>query len=70
MTIKARATAGRLGVNEPTHLPDRVDLLRLDPGDGSMMTIGPPHTKHCVTRMPDVSAGRLVDVADRQVQSQ
>lgn len=35
MTIKARVSAGRLIVNEPTSLPEgtEVELLPLDPGD-------------------------------------
>lgn len=35
MTIKARVTAGRLIVDEPTDLPDgtEVEMLALDPGD-------------------------------------
>jgi hypothetical protein len=66
MTIKARVRAGRLLVDEPTDLPDgvEVELLPLDPGDWLSDT--DRAALHAALRESDadVAAGRLVDATD------
>jgi hypothetical protein len=65
MTIKARVTAGRLVVDEPTDLPDgvEVELLPLDPGD--WLDDADREALHEALRQSDadVAAGRLVDAS-------
>ncbi len=66
MTIKARVTAGRLVVDEPTDLPDgvEVELLPLDPGD--WLEDADREALHEALRQSDadVAAGRLVDASE------
>lgn len=66
MTIKARVTAGRLVLDEPTDLPEgtEVELLPLDPGD--WMDDADRAALHEALRQSnaDVAAGRLVDATD------
>jgi hypothetical protein len=66
MTIKARVTAGRLVVDEPTDLPEgaEVDLLPLDPGD--WLDDADRAALHEALRQSDadVAAGRLIDVGE------
>ena len=63
MTIKARVTAGRLVVDEPTDLPEgtEVELLALDPGD--WLDEADRAALHAALdeSEADVAAGRLVD---------
>lgn len=63
MTIKARVTAGRLVVDEPTDLPEgtEVELLALDPGD--WLDDADRAALHAALdeSEADVVAGRLVD---------
>lgn len=63
MTIKARVTAGRLVVDEPTDLPEgtEVELLALDPGD--WLDDSDRAALHAALdeSEEDVAAGRLVD---------
>ncbi len=63
MTIKARVTAGRLVVDEPTDLPEgtEVELLALDPGD--WLDDADRAALHAALdeSEADVAAGRLVD---------
>ena len=63
MTIKARVTAGRLVVDEPTDLPDgtEVELLPLDPGDWLDDADRDALHKALGESDADVAAGRLVD---------
>ncbi len=63
MTIKARVSAGRLVVNEPTDLPDgtEVELLPLDPGDWLDDADRAALHKALGESNADVVAGRLVD---------
>jgi hypothetical protein len=65
MTIKAKVRAGRLVVDEPTDLPEGVEvqLLPLDPGD--WLNDADRAALHEAPRESDadVSAGRLVDAA-------
>jgi hypothetical protein len=66
MTIKARVTAGRLVVDEPTDLPEgaELDLLPLDPGD--WLDEADRAALHEALRQSDadVAAGRLIDVSE------
>lgn len=66
MTIKARVTAGRLVVDEPTDLPEgvEVELLPLDPGD--WLEDSDREALHEALRQSDadVAAGRLVDASE------
>jgi hypothetical protein len=66
MTIKARVTAGRLVVDEPTDLPEgtELELLPLDPGD--WMDDADRTALHEALRLSDadVAAGRLIDAAE------
>jgi hypothetical protein len=66
MTIKARVTAGRLVVDEPTDLPEgtELELLPLDPGD--WMDEVDRTALHEALRQSgaDVAAGRLVDATE------
>jgi hypothetical protein len=63
VTIKARVTAGRLVVDEPTDLPEgtEVELLALDPGD--WLDEADRAALHAALDESDadVAAGRLVD---------
>ena len=63
MTIKARVTAGRLVVDEPTDLPEgtEVELLALDPGDWLDETDRAALDAALDESDADVTAGRLVD---------
>ena len=66
MTIKARVTAGRLIVDEPTDLPDGtvLELLPLDPGD--WLEEAERAALHEALRQSgvDMAAGRLVDASE------
>ena len=66
MTIKARVIAGRLVVDEPTDLPDgvEVELLPLDPGD--WLKDADREALHEALRQSDadVAAGQLVDASE------
>jgi hypothetical protein len=66
MTIKARVHGGRLGVDEPTELPEgtEVELLALDPGDWLDETDRAALHEALRESDVDVAAGRLVDAAD------
>jgi len=66
MTIKARVTAGRLVVDEPTKLPDgtEMELLPLDPGDWLDDTDRAALHKALRDSDADVAAGRLVDAEE------
>jgi len=66
MTIKARVSAGRLVVDEPTDLPDgtEVDLLPLDPGDWLDDADRAALHKALRDSDADVAAGRLVDAEE------
>lgn len=63
MSIKARVTAGRLIVDEPTDLPEgtELELLALDPGD--WLDEADRAALHAALEesAADVAAGRLVD---------
>ncbi|MBC8072275.1 MAG: hypothetical protein IAG13_28395 [Deltaproteobacteria bacterium] len=63
MTIKARVTAGRLVVDEPTDLPEgtEIELLALDPGD--WLEDAERDALHAAIDESDadIAAGRLVD---------
>jgi hypothetical protein len=63
MTLKARVTAGRLVLDEPTDLPEgtELELLPLDPGD--WLDEPDRAALHEALRESDadVAAGRLVD---------
>jgi hypothetical protein len=63
MTLKARAKAGRLVVDEPTELPEgtEVELLPLDPGDWLDEESRAALHKALRDSEEDVQAGRLVD---------
>ena len=63
MTIKARVSAGRLVVDEPTDLPEgtEVNLLPLDPGDWLDEADRAALHKALRESNADVAAGRLVD---------
>ena len=63
MTIRARVSAGRLVVDEPTDLPEgtEVDLLPLDPGDWLDEADRAALHKALRESNTDVAAGRLVD---------
>jgi hypothetical protein len=63
MTIKARVSAGRLVVDEPTDLPEgtEVDLLPLDPGDWLDEADRAALHKALRESNADIAAGRLVD---------
>jgi hypothetical protein len=63
MTIRARVSAGRLVVDEPTDLPEgtEVDLLPLDPGDWLDEADRAALHKALRESNSDVAAGRLVD---------
>lgn len=63
MTIKARVTAGRLVVDEPTDLPEgtEVELLALDPGDWLDEAERAALDAALDESDADVAAGRLVD---------
>lgn len=66
MTIKARVSAGRLVVDEPTDLPDgtELELLPLDPGD--WLDESEREALHEALRQSgdDVTEGRLVDASE------
>lgn len=66
MTIKARVTAGRPVVDEPTDLPEgaELELLPLDPGD--WLDDADRAALHEALRQSDadVAAGRLIDARD------
>jgi hypothetical protein len=66
MTLKARVSAGRLLVDEPTDLPDgtEVELLPLDPGD--WLDEADRAALHAALRESevDVTADRLVEADD------
>jgi hypothetical protein len=66
MTIKARVTAGRLVVNEPTDLPEgtELELLPLDPGD--WLDDADRAALHEALRQSDedLAADRLVDASE------
>jgi hypothetical protein len=66
MTIKARVTAGRLVVDEPTNLPDgtEMELLPLDPGDWLDDADRAALHKALRDSDADVAAGRLVDAEE------
>lgn len=63
MTIKARVSAGRLVVDEPTDLPDgtELELLPLDPGDWLNDADRTALHKALRESNADVAVGRLVD---------
>jgi hypothetical protein len=65
MTIRAKVRAGRLVVDEPTNLPEgvEVELLPLDPGD--WLDDADRSALHDALRESDadVATGRLVDAA-------
>jgi hypothetical protein len=63
MTIKARVSAWRLLVDEPTDLPDGTELepLPLDPGDWLADADRAALHKALRESDADVAAGRLVD---------
>ena len=63
MTIKARVTAGRLVVDEPTDLPEgtEFELLALDPGDWLDEADRAALDAALDESDADVAAGRLVD---------
>jgi hypothetical protein len=66
MTLKARVSAGRLVVDEPTDLPDgtEVELLPLDPGDWLDEADRAALHKALRDSDTDVAAGRLVDAEE------
>lgn len=66
MTIKAKVTAGRLVLDEPTDLPDgtEVELLPLDPGDWLDDADRAALHKALRESDADVAAGRLVDAEE------
>jgi hypothetical protein len=66
MTIKARVSAGRLIIDEPTDLPDgtEVELLALDPGDWLDDADRAALHKALRDSDADVAAGRLVDAEE------
>ena len=63
MTIKAKVSAGRLILDEPTDLPEgtEVELLPLDPGDWLDDTDRAALHKALRDSDADIAAGRLVD---------
>jgi len=63
VTIKARVTAGRLVVDEPTDLPEgtEVELLALDPGDWLDEADRAALHAALAESDADVAEGRLVD---------
>ena len=63
MTLKARVTAGRLVVDEPTDLPKgtEVELLALDPGDWLDDDDRAGLHQALKDSDADIKAGRLVD---------
>jgi len=65
MTIKAKVRAGRLVVDEPTELPEgvEVELLPLDPGDWLDDTDRAALHEALRESDADVAAGRLIDAA-------
>jgi hypothetical protein len=65
MTIKARVTAGRLVVDEPTDLPEgsELELLPLDPGDWLDDADRAALHEALNQSNADVAAGRLVDAS-------
>lgn len=66
MTIKARVRAGRLVMDEPTHLPEgtEVELLPLDPGDWLDEADRAALHAALLDSQADVTAGRLIDASD------
>jgi len=66
MTIKARVTAGRLVVDEPTDLPEgtEMELMPLDPGDWLDDADRAALHKALRESDADVTTGRLVDAAE------
>jgi hypothetical protein len=66
MTIKARVSAGRLVVDEPTDLPEgaELELLPLDPGD--WLSDADRAALHEALRQSDadVAGGRMVDASE------
>lgn len=66
MTIKARVTAGRLVVDEPTDLPEgtELELLPLDPGDWMDDTDRAALHEALRQSDADVAEGRLVDATE------
>jgi hypothetical protein len=66
VTIKARVTAGRLVVDEPTDLPEgtEVELLTLDPGDWLEDADRDALHGALDESDADVAAGRLVDAEE------
>ena len=63
MTLKARVTAGRLVVDEPTDLPEgtEIELLPLDPGDWLDEEDRAALHRALKDSDEDIKAGRLVD---------
>ena len=63
MTIKAKVSAGRLILDEPTDLPEgtEVELLPLDPGDWLDDADRAALHKALRDSDADITAGRLVD---------
>ena len=63
MTIKAKVSAGRLILDEPTDLPEgtEVELLPLDPGDWLDDVERAALHKALRDSDADIAAGRLVD---------
>lgn len=63
MTIKARVSAGRLVVDEPTDLPDgtELELLPLDPGDWLDDADRAALHKALRESNADVATGRVAD---------
>lgn len=66
MTIKARVTAGRFVVDEPTDLPEGVELelLPLDPGDWLDDTDREALHEALHQSDADIAEGRLVDASE------
>lgn len=66
MTIKAHVLAGRLIVDEPTHLPEgtEVELLPLDPGDWLDDENRKALHAALMRSEADVTAGRLIEVTE------
>lgn len=66
MTIKARVTAGRLVVDEPTDLPEgtELELLPLDPGDWLDDADRAALQEALRQSEEDVAADRLVDASE------
>ncbi len=65
MMLKARVTAGRLVLNEPTDLPEgtEVELLPLGPGDWLDDEERAALQNALMESEHDVKAGRVVDAA-------